>query len=310
MTSLLVRTAARLHWGLFRPAGDPGATLFGGVGLMVTEPKTVIRASRVMSPAECPERLKLVRDRLGGESIRIQREAAPPEHAGFGSGTQSALAVAWAVSKLSGLSENFNSLMGASGRGRRSGIGCHGFFHGGLLVDDGKSQADTAVAPLVDRVELPGDWRIVVVLPEEPGAWHGRREVEAFSTLPGRDDLARDLRHMAANELLPAARAGDFDALGPIVHRFNVLAGKAFAPVQGGVFASPGIAAAVGRARSLGFLGAGQSSWGPAVFALCADEDQASWLAGQFSESGHHGLWVARPANGGATLHEEPLNRW
>ena len=110
------------------------------------------------------------------------------------------------------------------------------------------------------------------------------------------------------SRLVPAARAGDFHALGPIVHRFNVLAGKAFAPVQGGVFASPGIAAAVGRARSLGFLGAGQSSWGPAVFVLCADEDQASWLAGQFSESGHHGLWVARPANGGATLHEEPLN--
>lgn len=309
MTSLMVRTAARLHWGLFRPAGDPDAALFGGVGLMVTEPGTVIRASSCVGPGTCPDRLSPVRDRLGATGIGIQCPVAPPRHAGFGSGTQSALAVAWAVSRLSGLPEDSASLINASGRGKRSGIGCHGFFHGGLLVDDGKAQADTGVAPLAERVELPVDWRIVVMLPEEPGAWHGRREVEAFRTLPGRDDLARDLRRMAGNELVPAAKAGDFGALGPIVHRFNVLAGKAFAPVQGGVFASPGIAAAVERARSLGVPGSGQSSWGPAVFALCADEDQALWLAGQFSGSGHHGLWVARPANNGATLHAESPNR-
>lgn len=309
MTSLVVRTAARLHWGLFRPAGDPHAALFGGVGLMVTEPGTEIRANLGTGHAACPDRFSPVRDRLGAPGIEIQCPVSPPRHAGFGSGTQSALAVAWAVSRLSGLPEDSGALMNASGRGKRSGIGCHGFFHGGLLVDDGKAQSDTGVAPLADRVELPGDWRIVVVLPEEPGAWHGRREVEAFRTLPGRDDLARDLRRMASDELVPAARAADFDSLGPIVHRFNVLAGKAFAPVQGGVFASPGIAAAVDLARSLGVPGAGQSSWGPAVFALCADEGQASWLAGRFSACGHHGLWVARPANDGATLHAEWPNR-
>lgn len=308
MTSVMVRTAARLHWGLFRPAGDPGATLFGGVGLMVTEPTTIIRATRDIEDAPCPERLLSVRDRLGGTRIEIRRPAASPEHAGFGSGTQSALAVAWAVSRLSGLPEDPPALINASGRGKRSGIGCHGFFQGGLLVDDGKVQSDAGVASLVDRVELPAQWRIVVLLPEEPGLWHGRREVEAFRDLPGRDDLARDLRRMAGNELVPAARSGDFNALGPIVNRFNALAGRAFAPVQGDVFASPGIAAAVEKARSLGVPGAGQSSWGPAVFALCADEDQASWLARQFSGTGHHGLWVTRPANSGAELQEDSPN--
>lgn len=276
---------------------------------MVSEPGTIVHASLGADTVPCPDRLALVRSRLGGKGVELRLSAGPPGHAGFGSGTQAALAAAWAVSRLAGLPEDDSTLLAASGRGKRSGIGCHGFFHGGLLVDEGKALPDAGVAPLSDRVELPGHWRVVVLLPEEPGAWHGKREVEAFRALPGRDDLAGELRRLAREELVPAARAGDFESLGPVVHRFNMLAGKAFSEVQGGVYASPGIASAVALTRSLGIPGAGQSSWGPAVFALCADENQASWLARRLGGIGHHGLWVARPANGGATLHAEGPNR-
>jgi len=306
--SVVVQTPARLHWGLFRPAGDPGTTVFGGIGLMVSSPGVEIEvtAGPCALPLPWPERLIPILSRLQGgrvcNSLHIKKAATPPVHAGFGSGTQLALATALAVSKIWGLSEDPDELIRASGRGLRSGIGCHGFFRGGLLVDAGKNQGESHVAPLTDRIDLPEQLRVVVVLPEEPGQWHGRREVDAFRRLPGCDVLAERLRHLAATELLPAARSGDLARLGPLVHEFNRLAGEAFAPVQGGVFASPAIAEAVEFARSNGIDGVGQSSWGPAVFALCEDSRQAEWLAGLYGRFGHYGLWIATPSHAGAKV--------
>ncbi|MBU6293472.1 MAG: beta-ribofuranosylaminobenzene 5'-phosphate synthase [Planctomycetes bacterium] len=304
MNSVRVQTGARLHWGLFRPSGPPGDTLFGGVGLMVTEPGTMVKATRREVGRHGSARFGTLSERFGCRDIELELEAAPPAHAGFGSGTQSALAAAWAVARLSGQSEDPAALMAASGRGKRSAIGCHGFFQGGLLLDDGKRRDSAGVAPLLDRVDLPDEWRVVVVLPEEPGEWHGRREVEAFMSLPGRDDLAHELRRMAGADLLPAARAGDFRSLGPIVHRFNTMAGQAFSSVQGGVFASPRIAETVHAIRAWGIEGVGQSSWGPAVFALCRDSNQASWLAGKLANIHNHGLWESKPSRHGALLND------
>jgi beta-RFAP synthase len=306
--SVVVQTPARLHWGLFRPAGDPGTTVFGGIGLMVNNPgvKIEVAAQSHASSVAWPERLVPILSRLqecqSRTSLQIKSISTPAAHAGFGSGTQLALATALAVSRLWGLSESPDHLIRASGRGLRSGIGCHGFFTGGLLVDAGKNHGESHVAPITDRVDLPEQLRIVIVLPEEPGQWHGRREVNAFRQLPGCDVLAERLRYLASAELLPAARSGDLARLGPLVHEFNSLAGEAFASVQGGVFASSAIAAAVDFARSNGIEGVGQSSWGPAVFALCEDYQQAEWLAGLYEKFGHYGLWIASPSRAGATL--------
>ena len=62
------------------------------------------------------------------------------------------------------------------------------------------------------------------------------------------------------------------------------------------------IAEAVEFARSNGIDGVGQSSWGPAVFALCEDSRQAEWLAGLYGRFGHYGLWIATPSHAGAKV--------
>ena len=41
-----------------------------------------------------------------------------------------------------------------AGRGRRSGIGLHGFAHGGLIVDGGR-RSDDALPPLIARLDRP-----------------------------------------------------------------------------------------------------------------------------------------------------------
>jgi predicted sugar kinase len=63
------------------------------------------------------------------------------------------------------------------------------------------------------------------------------------------------------------------------LHEYNARAGEAFATVQGGRYAHAKIAEAVHFARNHGVQGVGQSSWGPAVFAVVGDDEQAEFLA-------------------------------
>jgi predicted sugar kinase len=78
---------------------------------------------------------------------------------------------------------------------------------------------------------------------------------------------------------LPAAVAGDLPAFSEAVHEFNRRAGEPFAAAQGGAYAGEIVASLVAKLRSLGVTGAGQSSWGPAVFAVVADQDRGDDLA-------------------------------
>src|SRR5204862_353231 len=80
--------------------------------------------------------------------------ACPPEHTGLGVGTQLSRAVARAVCPGVPAVE----LARLAGRGNRSAIGVYGFEAGGFLVDGGKRD-DAALAPLMARVDFPGDWR-------------------------------------------------------------------------------------------------------------------------------------------------------
>jgi predicted sugar kinase len=92
---------------------------------------------------------------------------------------------------------------------------------------------------------------------------------------------------------------------GDAVHEFGRLAGECFSVVQGGPFASPEIASLVDSIREFGVPGAGQSSWGPTVFAITPTEDEAQrlaeWLRGRYDETKHE-IVVSRPDNRGATI--------
>src|SRR5262249_37388038 len=149
---------------------------------------------------------------------------------------------------------------------------------GGFLVDAGKRAGD-GVAPLVARADFPDDWRVVVVLPPQGPGVHGEGERVAFARLA--HDAARTdaLCRLALLGMLPALAEADLDPFGEALFDFNARAGEAFAPAQGGDYASPLAAEVVAFVRGQGVKGAGQSSWGPALFAVTADADRAGRLA-------------------------------
>jgi len=301
-----VTAPSRLHFGLLHvptAATPPAARRFGGIGLMIDQPGVVVSiqpadawrfegmlASRAQAFAH---RFLASLDRAV-PPLHMLVERCPKEHAGLGVGTQLGLAVGKAIAVESGLGElKATEIAVRVGRGERSAIGVHGFDRGGLVVEPGKRPGE-ALSPLLTCIRLPEEWRAAVFIPSGRGAWHGSREEGAFAAAlsPSPTDALCDL---TIRELLPAAAAGDLPAFGDAVHRFNRLAGEPFAAAQGGAYSSPEIAELIGRIRGLGVAGTGQSSWGPAVFAVVESQDRASWLVKQLA--GTRG-WIARPSDG------------
>jgi len=303
-----VSAPSRLHFGLFRlPVDQAGywpdqegrptvpARNFGGVGLMIDKPGVQVRveAAGAWSASGPLSERALSFGRRFVESLaladepafQITVESCPPEHTGLGTGTQLGLAVAKGIALCLGSSESSCvDLAKRIGRGERSAIGIHGFEHGGLIVDGGKSE-DAKIAPLVAHVAFPEDWSILLILPEDGAGTHGQREREAFAKLAqGEQNLAHTdaLCRLVLIGMLPALAERDWPAFGEALYDFNRRVGEMFAPWQRGIYADPYVASMVRNLRNLGIKGVGQSSWGPVVYGVLNSGLQAmetcDWL--------------------------------
>jgi len=60
------------------------------------------------------------------------------------------------------------------------------------------------------------------------------------------------------------------EAFGAALSELQARVGASFASAQGGVFASPHASMIVNDLRRLGFVGVGQSSWGPTLYGFCS----------------------------------------
>jgi beta-RFAP synthase len=318
---LHVRTPSRLHFGLLG-WGPNVARQFGGIGLMIDSPGIELiaePASNWSAEGRLASRVERIitqlRDRsaelgLGLIPARLCVQSAPDEHLGLGVGTQLSLAVAWAVLKLSGFDGRPSSeLARFTGRGSRSGIGLHGFQHGGLIVDGGRNH-DSDIRPLVAHMRFPDEWSVLIVQPEGVGGMHGVDETEAFAKLPPISRAEGDsLFRLVILEVMPAVLKRDLNAFGDALGELQVRVGAAFAPAQGGIYATPYAAQIVQELKQLGFVGAGQSSWGPTLYAFSelAQEEidrRAEELRERF-ELAQSSVFCTKAANGGAALRSE-----
>ena len=291
-----VYAPSRLHFGLLsvvpatvNPEAD-GIALrrFGGVGVMVNDPGIRLSAEPASAwSAEGPlaERALAFARRIAAAPFPVQPchlrcESCPPEHVGLGVGTQLGLAVARAVTTLSGSRLSSRELASLVGRGERSGIGVHGFDDGGCLVDLGKPET-AAIAPTVLRIDWPAEWPIVLALPRTPGVWAGQRERLAFARsrpLEAMLRLSEQLCRLVLLGLMPALHECDWATFGTALHEYNRLAGEPFSLEQGGIYATPEVSQLITQIQRFGIPGTGQSSWGPTVFAVCQDGLQAERL--------------------------------
>ncbi|MFQ3594349.1 MAG: beta-RFAP synthase [Gemmataceae bacterium] len=287
-----ITTGSRLHFGLLALGGP---RRFGGVGLMIDSPALRLSARPADQwHAEGPlaERALTLARRFEVQPHHLCIETAPPEHSGFGTGTQLALAVGRLLTSLP-----VEEIIRRTGRGQRSAIGTHGFVQGGLLVDGGRKDD---LAPLLVRYPFPEEWRIVVALPITPAGLSGPAEIGAFARLRGNRHHTDDLCRLTLLGMLPAVLERDLATFAEALGEYNAKSGELFAPVQGGPYTSGPVSELIAHLRSLGLRGIGQSSWGPAVFAI-TDAEQAQWLCGQLRER-VSAVWMTQGRNQGALL--------
>jgi len=308
-----VVTRARLHFGFLDLSGEQGRR-FGGMGVSITEPRLRLRmepAKSLKVEGDQAERIELLAARFF-EAVdlrpeaRIRVEQSIPEHVGLGSGTQLALAVAAGLSRLRRLDLSAEELCALMNRARRSGVGYHLFQRGGFVVEGGHAVEDHRLGeapPLLLRHDFPEDWRIVVALPHPKGTVSGEAEEAAFSRLnQPSEQLADQIARIVLMRLLPALVERDLDAFGAALTQAQELVGTCFAAVQNGLF-HPDAAPVIARLKEAGARGVGQSSWGPAVYAFAADEDEEKRLLEAARRATPDGsAFAARGWNRGASI--------
>jgi beta-RFAP synthase len=286
-SSVTVSAPARLHLGFLDLHGGLGRR-FGSIGLAINGLRTRLTIehaaqTRTEGP-DCTrarqylERMQAHLGLVGDHHVKVNE--AVPAHAGLGSGTQLALAIAAGLRSLHRLAADIRDDATVLGRGARSGIGIGLFGAGGLVVDGGRGEA-TKVPPVVSHMAFPEQWRIIVVLdPARQGA-HGADEAEAFTRLPPMHAAdAAQLCRLVLMQVLPAAAERDVAAFGSAIRELQTRLGDYFAPAQGGRrFGSPDVAAVLQHLDGEGAFGIGQSSWGPTGFAFAESEGQADHLA-------------------------------
>lgn len=219
-----VTAGSRLHLGLINMGPDV-SRIEGGVGIALDSPRfdlSVSFSDRFDSDGNDEERERLVRyfgilqSRFSVPPVFVRVHERVPLHAGFGAGTQLALAYAAAHLTLCGISTPVRDMAQMLGRGGTSGIGVAAFEQGGLIVDGGHhreqkvltapSGASLGIPPAVPVVRLPfPSWPIILIYPPSIRGLHGNTESQHFrrNARVSRLEMA-DIAHTILMGLLPS----------------------------------------------------------------------------------------------------------
>lgn len=290
-----VRAPARLHLGFLDLNGGLGRH-FGSIGLAVDSHQTHLSLMDKEKP-QLPEfNVSLAtRNKITKLINQFYLSLAPhiptdlrlasvnvhsliPEHAGLGSGTQLALAVGRLLATYHQIDISTAKIAQALDRGKRSGIGISTFDSGGFVVDAGLGPNSLTPVRLFQQT-FPFQWRLVMLMDNNHQGIHGENEIQAFQNLPTFPlQHSQRICHLTLMQLLPALIEQDIELFGNAVSDIQGLIGQHFAPAQGGQYTSKPIATLLDNAKSLGFNGMAQSSWGPTACVFTDSQRQADRL--------------------------------
>jgi beta-RFAP synthase len=250
-----------------------------------------------------------MRRRLGlADNYELTLHEAIPAHAGLGSGTQLALAVAAAVRHLEGFEQNVPNDAELLQRGARSGAGAGLFTQGGFIVDGGHGPRK-GTPPVLARMAFPDAWRILLITDSGVQGVHGEAERAAFAALPQfQESAAADICRCVLMQALPALVEQDISQFGAAITQIQMILGDYFAPAQGGRYTSLAVAKIMSALKDAGAYGTGQSSWGPTGFAFVESEAKARQLADQISQDAakaNVGVLICKGMNSGAKIATE-----
>lgn len=301
-----ITTGARLHFGLIDTVAP-----FGGVGLMIDRPGTEITVTpsvKFQCDSEFSERLLPIAKRISHLAMlpdlppcKVSVTQRPDPHSGLGSGTQLDLSAAEAMCFAIGIRVQATELATQlAARGRRSAVGVHGYFDGGLIFERGDVAHE--LNSVCARVELPANWHVVVMRPtSDVTQVSGDFEAEQFASLPAVAESEREHLACLAGEITDAAETRDFDSFCRAVRQYNHRSGLLFQRVQNGPYNGDEVTRLIESLCERGARGVGQSSWGPGVFAWF-DSQQSARTFVQTLPATIKTIAVAEPMNQGRSI--------
>ena len=157
------------------------------------------------------------------------------------------------------------------------------FALGGLVVEGGHRPGVERPAPLLARHPMPDEWRAVLVVPAAAPGLSGGAEEAAFERLAPAPERSAVDRAARAHRAAAGARRARARGVRRRAHPIQELVGDSFAAAQGGRF-HPRAGALVEALLRFGAAGAGQSSWGPAVYGVVGSEAAGRELARRMEE--------------------------
>jgi beta-ribofuranosylaminobenzene 5'-phosphate synthase len=292
----------------------------GGVGLAINDPtfELVAKPSHRIEVESYQYRnraytiLEGLQAKHNFPGIHVEFLSEIPAHSGFGSGTQLALGLGQAVNTLYDLNLSILDLAFAVARGGTSGIGVAAFEKGGFVLDGGhpfpeekssflpsSAVGNVPPPPILLRYPFP-NWDLLIV---SPNCKHisGETEVNPFQTLcPQPQSTAERLSHIILMKLLPAIHEENLFAFGDAINRIQTFGWKKVEiDAQQGVLQQT-----LDFLRDSGAIGAGVSSWGPAIFAVGENLRALHRKTESFLDSLPNGgsCFVTQPNNVGARM--------
>jgi beta-RFAP synthase len=269
---LRIKTPARLHLGLIDLNGNLGR-LYGSIGVAIDSPNIVLEAEsggRMESFGLEKDRVAKAVSRFAEyyniePKIRLEVKESIPKHSGLGSGTQLYLAVGTALARIHGIKASAPEIASVMGRGFVSGVGVAAFERGGFSVDGGLNVLYQMPPQPVFHQNLPRDWVFVVALPKIKKGLSGKQEKDAFrNIIPGRETIAANISRLVLMKLLPSLLEKDIEGFGYALTEIDHKTGEYYKGIPPDKTAAMIMQHMIG----LGAHGAGQSSWGPAVYGL------------------------------------------
>ncbi|TXL14110.1 GHMP kinase [Methylococcaceae bacterium HT4] len=292
---ITVIAPARLHMGFIDLSGSLGRH-FGSIGVALNEINTRISVSYAeqltLSGMPSERALKSIKQLCAtlnvSDKLHFEISSCIPEHVGLGSGTQMSIALGLALSEYYQLGLNVRDIASLTARGTRSGIGIAIFEQGGLVVDGGRGE-NTVTPPVISRMNVPDDWRFILVFDKRGQGLHGDAEIQAFKELPpfSHQEAAR-LCYLLMMQGLPALAENDISLFGDVITQLQNSVGEHFASAQGGVFTSEEVAEAMQFLQDQGAVAVGQTSWGPTGFCAVQGAQLAEQLKQQVEQNYAH----------------------
>jgi beta-RFAP synthase len=291
--------------------------IFGGLGVGIDHPNVLLHAQSAPSLKITGEQTNLAQEIIAQFSTNyhitpkahLHITQTIPCHSGLGSGTQLALAIAVALAKISNLQASIPELASSVGRAKRTSVGTSIFEYGGFVVDGGKNPKTNATPPLIYHQPFPADWCFIVASPNQPKGLANSEEKQAFdqlTTMPAQD--VGQICRLIMFKLLPAIAEHDIETFGAALTEIQILTGNHFAQTQGGTYAKPPATKCIKFMQQQGAYGVGQSSWGPALYAVLKQQQANTFLTKvqdhlQANTGGE--AFIVKANNQGATIKVE-----